>query len=157
LVLGQALNFATQLVFITLVARDRRARYPIATATGLVVNVALNVILIPRYDVMGAAAATIVTEVVVIAMLVTALRSFGLRPLPLAALARVGLAATISVATTFAVAQIAPWFVGGLAAACSYVAVLELTGIDGPGGVRGFARRSRDRRRFPVTSPSPSQ
>ena len=157
LVLGQALNFATQLVFITLVARDRRARYPIATATGLVVNVSLNVVLIPRYEVMGAAVATIVTEVVVIAMLVTALRKFGLRPLPFAALARVGLAATCSVAATFGAAKILPWVVAGFAGAGTYVAVLELTGVDGPGGLRGFARRSRERRRFPVTSPSTSQ
>ncbi len=146
LVLGQALNFATQLVFITLVARDRRARYPIATATGLVVNVVLNFVLIPRYDVMGAAIATIITEVVVVAVLVTALRTFGLRPLPWPALLRVAGAASVSLAAAVGVVQIAPWFIAGPAAALGYLVVLEVVGIDGPDGVRGFARRSRERR-----------
>ncbi len=145
LVLGQALNFATQLVFITLVARDDRKRYPIATSCGLVVNVGLNLVLIPRYDVMGAAVATIVTEVVVIVMLVTALRGQGLRPLPLRPMIHIGGAGCLATGAAAGVLVVAPWWISGPVAAVAYLGALEVIGVDGAGGVRGFVARSRAR------------
>jgi len=143
LVAGQALNFLTQLAFITLVASNRRRQYPIATSLGLVVNVSLNLVLIPDHDVMGAAIATIVTEFVVLAVLLHALRGLPLRPLPGRALLRIGLAGVVAASTAALSVQAAPWYVAGLGAAGAFVAVLEVVGIDGGGGLRGFAARSR--------------
>lgn len=143
LVAGQALNFATQLVFITLVASNRRRQYPIATSLGLVVNISLNMVLIPDYDVMGAAVATIITEVVVLAVLFHALRGLPLRPLPARALLRIGVAGVVAAGTAALAVQAAPWYVAGVGAAAAFVAVLEVLGIDGAGGIRGFADRSR--------------
>jgi O-antigen/teichoic acid export membrane protein len=143
LVVGQALNFATQLVFITLVASNRRRRYPIATFTGLVVNVVLNCWWIPDHGVMGAAVATIVTELVVLGVLIGGLRDLPLRPLPVLALLRIGVAGAASAVTAALVVEVAPWFVAGPAAAAAFVAVLQLLGVDGPDGIRGFAERSR--------------
>ena len=143
LVIGQALNFATQLVFVTLVATERRARYPIATSAGLLVNIALNVVLVPEHGAMGAAVATIITEIVVLAVLATALRGLPVFPLPGASLLRVGAAGLASAITAVAVSAAAPWFVAGAAATIVFVGILQATGVDGPGGLVGFAERSR--------------
>ncbi len=146
LIVGQAINFLTQLAFIALVAANRRRSYPKAALVGLVFNVVLNVILIPDYGVMGAAIATIFTEVVVLAILMTSLRGLALRPFPLAVLFRVGAAASLSGGAAAVGVRIFPWIIAGIVSVAVFVAVLEVVGIDGPSGWRGFAERQRQLR-----------
>ena len=69
LVVGQGLHFFTLLAFSTLVAVGRNRLYPIAMLVGVVLNVGLNVILIPQYSYMGSGWATVVTELIVLMVL----------------------------------------------------------------------------------------
>ena len=64
---ARALHFFTLLAFTTLVAVKRNRLYPIAMLLGVVVNIGLNLILIPEYGYMGSGWATVVTEVLVLA------------------------------------------------------------------------------------------
>lgn len=52
-----------------LVARGKHKLYPWTGLTGLILNIGLNIILIPRWSYVGAAAATLVTEVVVLVLM----------------------------------------------------------------------------------------
>ncbi|MEO7442957.1 MAG: oligosaccharide flippase family protein, partial [Acidimicrobiales bacterium] len=69
LVAGQAINYFTTLCLFALLAVGRTRRYVVAATVGLVVNVVLNLVLIPAASYDGAAVATVVTEVLVLAIL----------------------------------------------------------------------------------------
>jgi O-antigen/teichoic acid export membrane protein len=60
-----------------LIARGRARAFAGGAASALVVNLALNIVLIPRYGAVGAAAVTIVSEVALLAVCVVALRTRG--------------------------------------------------------------------------------
>lgn len=67
------LSLAAPAVFLgyvltqTLVAGDLQERYLVVAVTGLALNIALNLVLIPRFGGMGAAGATVLTEWIVTA------------------------------------------------------------------------------------------
>ncbi len=67
------LSLAAPAVFLgycltqALVAKDLQERYLVVALIGLILNIGLNFILIPRFGGMGAAGATVVTEIVVTA------------------------------------------------------------------------------------------
>lgn len=65
LLAGACLAMLTQVGFTVLVASGHQRFYPWVGAVGLTLNVALNLVLIPEHSYRGAAAATVVTEVVV--------------------------------------------------------------------------------------------
>ena len=69
LVVGQGIHFFTLLAFTTLVAAGRNRLYPIAMLVGVVLNIALNLVLIPQYSYLGSGWATVITEVVVLVVL----------------------------------------------------------------------------------------
>ena len=99
LVVGQAVHFFSMLWFIVLVAANRRRLYPITMLLGVVLNVVLNLFLIPRYSYNGAGWATVITELVVSAVLAFgALRIEGVRPLPVGATVKVVGAAAVMAA-----------------------------------------------------------
>ncbi len=143
LVAGQALNFLTQLVYVTLVSVDRRRRYPFVTLVGLVVNVGLNWWLIPAHGVMGAAIATVVTEVVVLALLVDAVRDLPVWPLPGRAVAVIAVAVSVAGAVAHLVEPVGGWATAGLAAAVVYLGGLHILGVAGPGGLATLLHESR--------------
>jgi O-antigen/teichoic acid export membrane protein len=136
-VVGQGIRFFTVLCTLTLVAVRRNVMYAIASIVGLFVNVALNLVLIPRYSYGGAAFATVATELGVLAILIAVVRTIPERePFPWAPTARVGLAAGALVVVALAAQTVMPWPVAGLLSAGVLVAVLQVVGIDGPGGLR---------------------
>lgn len=143
LVAGQALNFATQLCYVSLVAAGRSRAYPWITLAGLVANVAINIVVIPRYEEMGAAVATVVTEVLVLALLVRALRGLPVRPLPRRALAVTATAAAATAVTILALVGPVGWPVAGVAGVLVYAAALHVLRVDGPGGLRALLHNSR--------------
>lgn len=65
LVASQCLTFLASLAFTCLVAAGRHHVYPFVSMAGLVVNVVFNLVLIPRYSLSGAAAASLLTLTVV--------------------------------------------------------------------------------------------
>ncbi|HEY5014498.1 MAG TPA: polysaccharide biosynthesis C-terminal domain-containing protein, partial [Acidimicrobiia bacterium] len=145
LVLGQAINLFTQLAFVTLVASHRRKLYPIATFVGVIVNVVLNIVLIPRYSVTGAGISTVVTEVVVLSILGYAIRDLPIRPLPWRPIGVVAVSGAALGAALLALRSVAPWEVALVASLVVYPALLHVLRIDGPGGLLAFARQSRFR------------
>jgi O-antigen/teichoic acid export membrane protein len=102
--IAAALAFMGTVVQATLIATHRQRQLLYAAGAALVVNVALNVALIPPYSYMGAAWATVVTEVAVLSFSVWAARTLRLgwplrdlgRPAAAAGLAAAALALTYS-------------------------------------------------------------
>ena len=89
LVVGQGIHFFTLLAFTTLVAAGRNRLYPIAMLVGVVLNIALNVVLIPQYSYLGSGWATVVTEIIVLVVLTLGVvRIPGVLPLPWVALGK---------------------------------------------------------------------
>jgi O-antigen/teichoic acid export membrane protein len=83
LALGLVFAFANAVFAGAALALDRQRALVGVTAAGLALNVALNLILIPRYSYSGAAAATVVTEIlgcVAVFALARAACPFSLRP-----------------------------------------------------------------------------
>lgn len=137
LVLGMVLHFYTALCVTTLMAVKRNVLYPIAMVVGLVINVVLNVIVIPRYSYTGAAVNTVITEVIVLTVLVAgALKVEGTRPLPWAPLAKCLGAGAAMFGLSWLLEQVVPWPVALVFSVLVYAAVLHLLQVDGPGGLR---------------------
>jgi O-antigen/teichoic acid export membrane protein len=81
--IGLVFAFANAVFAGAALALDRQRALVAVTAVGLTVNVALNLLLIPRYSYSGAAAATVVTEILGCAAVFALARSacaFSLRP-----------------------------------------------------------------------------
>jgi O-antigen/teichoic acid export membrane protein len=142
LVAGQALHFFTALGFVTLVSAGRNRLYPIATLTGVALNVALNLVLIPRYSFNGSGWATVITETAVMTVLLAGVsRIPGLRPLPWAAMAKCFLAGAVMFGAGEAMLGSVPWPLAGALAGLLYLAVLHVSRVDGPGGLRALLGR----------------
>ena len=143
LVAGQALNFLTQIAYVTLVSVGRRRRYPIVTLLGLVLNVVLNWWLIAAHGVMGAAVATVITEVFVLVLLVGLVHDLPVWPLPWRAIAVVAMSTVAAALTAYGVERVAGWIGAGAAATLVYLGALHVLGVDGPGGLGAFVNASR--------------
>jgi len=85
------------------------------------VNVALNFVLIPRYLATGAGIATIITEIIVVAILAYAVHDLPIMPLPWRSIAVITASGCLLFAALFATSAIVPWPV---AVVPSLVAVL---------------------------------
>jgi O-antigen/teichoic acid export membrane protein len=143
LVAGQGLNLFTQLAFVTLVASGRRRIYPIATLTGVVANVVLNFILIPRYSATGAGIATVITEAIVLAILASGVRDLPIRPLPWRSIAVVAVSSGALGIALLALRSVMPWEGATLIGVMVYPALLQALRLEGRDGLIGFVRQSR--------------
>jgi O-antigen/teichoic acid export membrane protein len=144
LVLGQALNFFSQLCAMTLIATNRHRIYPWASLAGLTSNIILNVLLIPHFSATGAGMATVFTELIVIgAMTTIILRIPGVRPLPWRSVAIVTLSGAVMAGTTYALTQVVWWPVALLVGVVVYLAALHVLRVDGRGGLRKLWHESR--------------
>jgi O-antigen/teichoic acid export membrane protein len=94
LLLSVPLSSFGSLILYSLVAARRHWALPIGSACGAFVNVALNLLLIPRFGMMGAAWATIAAVSVVLAVAVMQARSF-LPRFAWPAIVRLGIALTM--------------------------------------------------------------
>lgn len=144
LVGSQSLGFASALAFTCLVATGRHRVYPFISLAGLVVNVVLNLVLIPRYSISGAAIASLATLALVSTLMVwMASRIPGIRgSVPVRALGVLpALAALVGVGV--ALQLIAPWPLAAAVAAATYVAVAMGLGVVGLDDLKGLAGRQR--------------
>lgn len=145
LVIGQGIHFFTLFAFTTLVAVKRHRLYPVAMLLGVVVNVGLNLVLIPEYSYLGAGWATIITEVLVlIALGLGVARIPGLRPFPVGPTVKVGVAGGLTGLVGWAALDRVPWPVGLGAMAVVYIVAIHLLAPNGAGGLRAFAGEPRD-------------
>ncbi len=143
LVLAEVLTFFSELCFVTLVAMGRNLPYVFAAAVGVVINVGLNFLLIPRWSYNGASVATIVTEATVLAILGTALwrkRDGSGEWLPRRGMAKVCVAGGAMASVAFSLRGRVPWEVAAAIAAGVYLTVLHVTRVDGPRGLRELAQ-----------------
>lgn len=108
LMIAGGLNYVNQIGGATLLAWNREQSQMYAQGSGAISNVLLNLILIPRYGIVGAAAATIASETIVMVLQIARARSlFGVTPFkPLCAV----LAATASALLAVYAVQ---YFAGG--------------------------------------------
>lgn len=151
LVVGQGLHFFTLLAFTTLVAVSRNRLYPVAMLTGVVVNIVLNFVLIPEYSYEGSGWATVITEVIVLAMLTFGvMRIEGIRPLPWRPMGKCVAAATVTFFVGWALLHRIPWPIGGAVTGCVYLLLIHFLRVDGPGGLRALAGNPRDDLAAPV-------
>ena len=145
LVVGQGLHFLTLLAFTTLVAAKRNRLYPIAMLLGVVVNIGLNLVLIPDHSYLGSGWATVVTEVLVlIALGAGLLRVPGIAPLPWSAIGRTFLAGAVAGGVGWLLLGRAPWPIGAAAVVVVYLGLVHVLAPNGPGGLRAFAGEPRD-------------
>ncbi len=133
LVLGAVLSMITQVGFTLLVATGRSRVYPWVGLVGLAVNVVLNLMLIPTMSYDGAAVATVVTEVLVLAtMWLLVSRTVPVpRLLPLGRLCAVGASTAGIVLVTELFDDVVWW--PALAAAGVLLAVAAGLALDLPG------------------------
>jgi O-antigen/teichoic acid export membrane protein len=136
-VAGQAVRFFTVLCTLTLISVRRNVTYAIASIVGCVINVGLNLVLIPRYSFRGAAFATLATEVIVLSILAFAVgRIPHAERFPWPPVLRMTVAASTIVVLGFTLQAIIPWPIAAAISGLAGVAVLHVLGIDGPGGLR---------------------
>lgn len=137
-VTGECVAFFGALVFTALVAAGRHRLYPVVTLIGLVLNVGLNLWLIPSRSFHGAAAATLATDLVVVVLLwLTLFRHRELRPSGLARAWWLVLAATVAVLTGAGLRQVLPWALAAAGTALAFLVAAQLSlGAGGGGGLR---------------------
>ncbi|MEZ5119859.1 MAG: flippase [Candidatus Nanopelagicales bacterium] len=80
-VLSQCLSFAAEAALMVLIAAGRHKTFPVVAAVGLAFNIAVNLVVIPRYSYMGAAWATLATDVLMTIALWNEVRRNRLFPL----------------------------------------------------------------------------
>ena len=145
LVVGQSLHFFTIIAFATLVAVKRNRLYPIAMLVGVVVNVTLNFVLIPKYSYIGSGWATVITELIVLFAMGTGVaRIPGLRPFPWGAMSKTIGAGGVSGLVGWAVLGRIPWPLGLALVGFLYLGFVHVLAPNGPGGLRAFGGEPHD-------------
>lgn len=140
-VTSECLGFFTILGVTTLLALNRNVLYPLATLAGVVVNVALNLFVIPRYSYNGAAVDTLLTEMVVFTLVwVPILRTAGRGPLPLLVIAKTIGAGGICAVGGALLNTVAPWPVAATISGLAYVAIVHFARVPGAGGLPALLR-----------------
>lgn len=137
---GECVAFFGALAFTTLVASGRHRLYPFVTLLGLALNVGLNLWLIPIRSFHGAAAATLVTEIVVVALLWLALlRHRDLRPSNLGAAWWILITGLVAAAFGAGLRQVLPWPAAAAGTGVAFLACAEvLLATAGRGGLRSL-------------------
>jgi O-antigen/teichoic acid export membrane protein len=139
-VVSECVGFFTYLAATTLIAMGKNRLYPLGGLLGVVVNFSLNIYVIPHYSYNGAAWATLITEVIVAAILWMLLRAQGKVEFPtmLTAKAVVGgfLAAGVAVLLDLAV----PWPIAAVLSFGVYVLFLHVAKVTGPAGLPSLVR-----------------
>jgi O-antigen/teichoic acid export membrane protein len=134
---GQGLKFFGGLCVMTLVAVHRNREFVVATIVGLVVNVVVNLYVIPRWSYVGAAWVTLITELCVVAVLAKATMRVPEVPRPPWWLvAKVALAAGVLIVVGLLAEQVMAWPLAAIAAGAAYLLTLHGLGVDGEGGLR---------------------
>ena len=138
-VASECVGFFVGLAVATLISMNRNVIYPLATLVGLVLNVGLNLWVIPRWSYMGAAWATLVTEIAVLLSLwVPMTRAAGSHLVEVGAVAKVLLCGAAAVAAALGVWRVVPWPAAAVVGAGVYVLFLAVMRVGGRGGLRSL-------------------
>ena len=138
-VLAECFAFFGALAFTTLVAVGRHRLYPFVTMAGVVVNVGLNLWLIPLLSFRGAAMATLVTDIVMVVVLwAILLRHADLRPSGLGPGLRALPCGMVAAAVGTGLGDVAPWPLAAMATAMVFIGGAAWSGAGGRGGLRAL-------------------
>lgn len=130
-VAAECLSAFAILAVTVLVAMGRNRLYPVAAMAGLLLNVALNLWLIPARSYEGAALATLATNVLVVAVIwVPVGRMRILHPLPLRDLAVAGVGGVIAVLVAKGTWKLMPWPAAAAFAAAAFAAFAHFAARD---------------------------
>lgn len=141
LALAEMLTFATALAMSCLVAADRHRVYPWVMAGGLLLNVGLNLVLIPQLSYLGAGLATLTSNVLVTALMWwVLLRVPGMRPLGLGRAALAVPACALGVGAGLGADQVMPWVPAAALGCLVYVGAAVVLGLTRAAGVHRGAR-----------------
>lgn len=136
---SQCMGFFVTLAVLALVSMNRNVTYPLVAFGGLVLNIGLNLWVIPRWSYNGAAWDTLATEVFVLVLVWVALtRAMGRNLVEIGPLLRVALSSAAAVGTGLGLWTVVPWPVAAVAVACAYVAFLFITRAGGKAGLKGL-------------------
>lgn len=134
---SECLGFFVSLAVVTLISMNRNVVYPLAALVGFVINLGINLWVIPRWSYMGAAWATLATEIVVLLSIwIPMTRTAGSHLVEMSVVARVLLCSAAAVAATLGIWRIAPWLVAAVVGAGVYVLATAVVRVGGRGGLR---------------------
>ncbi len=138
---GECVGFFTSLAVIVYAAMGRNRYYPVAAIAGLIVNLGLNLLFIPRFSYQGAAWVTLGTEVLVVSMLwVPLLRRLGASPISGITVLKVAVLCAVTAAIGIIGRGMIPWPVDGVLVAVVFVVGLQLARVPDQGGLVGLFR-----------------
>lgn len=131
LLVGAVFAALTQVVLVALISAGRHRVYPWVAFGALLLNIVLNIVLIPHFSYNGAAAATVLTEVLMfVAMWVLAARTLPVdRLLPAGKLALIAVITVAVSAATWALDGQVPWLVNAVCAVVLFLAGAFLTRV----------------------------
>ncbi|GAC1587934.1 MAG: polysaccharide biosynthesis protein HsfF [Acidimicrobiales bacterium] len=136
-VAGECVGFFSSLAVITLVSMNRNFFYPVVCLVGVVVNVGLNLVIIPRLSYTGAAVDTLLTELVVCGLLwIPIRRAPGRQPLPLRAMALASSAGVVCGTVSRLATVVLSWPLAATLGAAGYMSIIHFRRLTGPRGLR---------------------
>lgn len=145
LILAQFLTLFSALGLTCLIAMGRHRTYPLVMLVGLIINVAANAVVIPRYSYEGAAATTLGAEVVVVAMMWFLVhREKELWPIGLRPLLVVPLAVVVALGAGWAVDLLVPWVVAAAVATVVFLVIVYVSGLMSAAGIDLPRRKKAD-------------
>ncbi len=135
--------FVTNLLGHALAATGRQRDVLVVSTVNALLNVSLNLVLIPRMGAAGAGLATLLTEIAGLSMFAFRLRAHGSWLLQAGPLARVAVAAVAFAALLAGLRLLAwPLWVSLVLAAAGYAMFVALAGVVRPADLRGLAPRA---------------
>ncbi|HEV3451462.1 MAG TPA: polysaccharide deacetylase family protein [Acidimicrobiia bacterium] len=138
---GECLGFFTTLGVTVFAAVERNRFYPVAAVAGLLVNFALNLVVIPRYSYHGAAWVTLGTELLVATIIwVPLLRLLGRSPLAGSVLRKAAAIVAVTLAVGYEANRVVWWPATAVLIAVVFVVGLHLARVPGEGGLIALFR-----------------
>lgn len=138
---SQCIAFAAACALLILIAAGSHRRFPLIATAGLLINVGINLIVIPRYSYMGAAWATLVTDALMgVAMWWEVHRLGVFRLKSLWQLWRLGAIFLVTVATGMAAITVVWWPLVGVMMTALFVGLLIATKALGTRSLRDALR-----------------
>lgn len=138
-VVAACVSFFTVVLTTALTSQGRNVVYVLAGALGLVFNVGVNLVVIPRWSFRGAAWVTVATEILVVGVIVpVCLRGHMRVVIPWREMAITLMVGAPTAAVGWGLYQIAPWPVSALVSSLLFLVGVHVVKAPGPRGLRSL-------------------
>jgi O-antigen/teichoic acid export membrane protein len=138
---AECVAFFTTLAVMSFAAMKRNVLYSLAAACGLLVNLGLNLVLIPAFSYRGAAWATLATELLVTGILWSRLaRTLGCGPVPIRIAVKGALAGLGAAGVGVAAYAVMPWMPAAVLTLVCYAALVHFGRVPGRQGLGWLLR-----------------